>query len=62
MERVYFIPKDVQEISQLFLANNIREDLSRFTNPEVFIRFTPNSLQVFATDETEGIWKYTYQL
>jgi len=62
MIEMQFIPKDVVEFNQKFLADNIQEELKRFINPNVYIRFTLNSLQVFATDETEGIWKYTYQL
>jgi len=59
--KVQSIPKDAQEIHQKFLANNIREDLSRFINPDIFIRFTRNSLEVF-TNDGEDMWKYTYQL
>lgn len=62
MIEVQFIPEDTVEFNQKFLANNIQEDLKRFINPDVYIRFTLNSLQVFATDETENIWNYTYQL
>ena len=62
IEKKQFIPKDTQQIHPKFLANFVREDLSRFIKPEVFIRFVPNCLQVFAFDENEGIWCFTYNV
>ena len=59
-EEVKSIPKHAKEISPMFLAKHIRDDVEGFTTP-VFVTSTASIIHVFAVSEEIGIWKYTYR-